>query len=341
MKLIIHIGTHKTGTTSIQRWLWHTKSELIGQGVWYPSYSEILGENFSDHYAHHDLAKGIMGESKRFKPEDVEAFFRGLHQQAVDKPDCNTVLISAEPFLRGQLGNENTKWARIEKFQEYLSQIAVFKHVKIVVVFRNYCDYLESLYNEHVKVTNYKKKIAHFYKDFEERFQYRSIVESWGNHFSEVTPLSFEVLSRSGDLSREFLRSVLGIESIPVNGRPTGSRQLNASLPIQFVELKRLFNGHMQRSHSQEIAETLQILTADEELKDYFEGKRGWLSDRQKLEFIGKFEGDIDWLVNQYGFEKHILTNPTSPGAVPFHGLTIDEIISLSAKILNARRTSS
>ena len=74
MKLILHIGTHKTATTTIQRELNSNHSLLMENGIWYPRYSEIMPE-ITDHYAHLDLAKGFMGEECRFTLKTVKEFF--------------------------------------------------------------------------------------------------------------------------------------------------------------------------------------------------------------------------------------------------------------------------
>jgi len=41
MTLIVHIGSHKTGTTAIQRFAASHRATLRERGLWYPSYEEI------------------------------------------------------------------------------------------------------------------------------------------------------------------------------------------------------------------------------------------------------------------------------------------------------------
>lgn len=47
-KLILHIGTEKTGTTSIQKFLNLNKDELLNEGIFYP-----MGTCGTDNYPNH------------------------------------------------------------------------------------------------------------------------------------------------------------------------------------------------------------------------------------------------------------------------------------------------
>lgn len=121
-KLVLHIGAHKTATTTIQRVLAKNRTKVAKFGVWYPAYSELF-PTMSDHYAHLDVAKGLMGDSKRFTPEKVERFFSKLHERAVETPGIETVLISAEPFYRGKITGSGQYWDQRGKYIERLESI--------------------------------------------------------------------------------------------------------------------------------------------------------------------------------------------------------------------------
>ena len=124
MKLILHIGTHKTGTTAIQRFLALNQVQMLKLGIGYPKYSDIL-PGHADHYAHIDVAKGLMGESRILSTEDSKLFLQGLRCYG-EKHNCHTVVVSAESFMRGMLGSRKKKWTCIENFVK-----EVRKNIKI------------------------------------------------------------------------------------------------------------------------------------------------------------------------------------------------------------------
>ena len=95
MRLLLHIGTHKTGTTSIQKFCAGNRARLRGQGLWYPDY-DLIGKE--GHYAHHHLAHALAGlPTSRGNREEAEGFFAAIRSSLRND---ETVLISAEPFWR-------------------------------------------------------------------------------------------------------------------------------------------------------------------------------------------------------------------------------------------------
>src|SRR5690554_1086866 len=87
-KLIVHIGTHKTASTFIQKGLSENYEKLLGYGCLYPK-SGRIGQG-----SHHNLQFEITGD-KRFKSE------RGGWEELraeIRSSRCDTVLLSCEAF---------------------------------------------------------------------------------------------------------------------------------------------------------------------------------------------------------------------------------------------------
>ena len=82
--LILHIGRHKTGTSSIQHFLHHNREELKRHGVSYP-------EPFDAVAAHHGLALALS------EGRDIEPYLGILRSL---QPRDHTVLLSSEGFQR-------------------------------------------------------------------------------------------------------------------------------------------------------------------------------------------------------------------------------------------------
>ena len=111
MKLILHIGTEKTGSTSIQQWLGHHFDELQRRGIWY---SRALGrpanrklavygrdtENPDDGLKQHQITTEPEHEvwrgqlEQELRAEVEEATRAGTHTFVASSEHCHSRLVS-------------------------------------------------------------------------------------------------------------------------------------------------------------------------------------------------------------------------------------------------------
>ena len=143
MRLLLHIGTEKTGTTTLQRWFDRNRQVLREKGVWYPI---SLGAS------NHRHLSVFAGDSD--KPEDG-FFLRGIHsiedhqafrKQLIDdfsreyseKSHLQTWVISNEQ-LHSRLLNHGT----VKRTKDFLADR--FDDVKVVVHLRPQVDVAVSL----------------------------------------------------------------------------------------------------------------------------------------------------------------------------------------------------
>ena len=88
MKVVLHIGPHKTGTTTIQRTLHVNAAALQARGYFY--------QPGPDEFNHHTNAAGLKaGADNR---EWAVSTLRGLIDQAATV-SCHTCIISSEVFV--------------------------------------------------------------------------------------------------------------------------------------------------------------------------------------------------------------------------------------------------
>ena len=126
----IHVGTHKTATTSAQHLLSGHPQELASFGAFYP----LAGRPDQASAGHHNLAWEISRD-RRFSPQcgDREALVREI--AGTDR----NVIISSEDFECSAHHAE-----RFGKFIVEIQKLGI--RVKLIVFFRNQIDYAESLY---------------------------------------------------------------------------------------------------------------------------------------------------------------------------------------------------
>lgn len=85
----LHLGQHKTGTTSIQNFLWGNRAELLKAGYDIPDTGVEGG-------AHHALCYALLGLKGR---TDAEALITALDQE-IRQSDCPNIILSSEEFER-------------------------------------------------------------------------------------------------------------------------------------------------------------------------------------------------------------------------------------------------
>jgi hypothetical protein len=95
MKIVIHVGPHRTATTSIQSFLASSRSELSEAGIWYPT-CRIACD------AHHVLAWKVLGRELSTlgihdDSRDAGRVLRDWKDEAQDF-GCHTLLLSSEDF---------------------------------------------------------------------------------------------------------------------------------------------------------------------------------------------------------------------------------------------------
>jgi hypothetical protein len=127
---VMHIGTHKTGTTSLQSMIARNETYFADQGLFYPTVGRA-GDG------HHNLAWELNGD-ERYDPS-FGSFDDLLNELRQAKP--RAVLISSEDFEYLHLRPES-----LRNFRRRLSRLGYKTHV--IVVLRQPPDYLESLYFE-------------------------------------------------------------------------------------------------------------------------------------------------------------------------------------------------
>ncbi|WP_417528896.1 hypothetical protein [Marinomonas shanghaiensis] len=150
-KIIIHIGRHKSGTTSLQTFFSCNKEELISAGIYYPEIGTRDG-------AHHLISELILDRTvKGVSISDVlkeNLMSRFLNEITSVKEEY--ILISSEGF-------QNISPSIVRKtFQEF--------EVYIVVYFREQLSYLKSSYQQEVHATNLCCDILEFEKTFKVNF---------------------------------------------------------------------------------------------------------------------------------------------------------------------------
>jgi len=290
-RLILHIGTHKTATTSIQQFLRRHDTTLAERGVFYPDYS-LVGRG--GHYAHLGMVNALMGRHKNYSQKDAEKFFGKVLERS---RDFDTTIISAEPFYR-HVDNDpgDSPQYKPEEYwplrNAYIAKMRdLFGEAEVVVVFRRQMDYAQSLYQEHVKVTSYRGTFKEFCKDFWFHFAFADQAEAWNTAFPGLRAMSFDNLLQSGNVVSEFCR-LLGLPVEDLDQMPPS----NEGMPVDMVVMKRML--HRTPRDREALRQDLETFAASlpEEVQSFFKSRSFFTSAREARTFQKGFTADNERL---------------------------------------------
>ena len=217
-KLILHIGRHKTGTSSLQLFLCRNEARLRDAGYVYP-------RTLRAPIAHHPLARSHnCSVADELAPAELEEFWKEL------EPAPN-VIISSEEFQNA------CPYSVARDFG--------FFDVSIVVYLREQVGYFLSAYAQAVKA----RKVVWTMAEFERahfRADYYSFLRKWDYAFPE-NRINARLFDRDaligGDICSDFLRSseICGEEALSNFVRIENDN--NPSIGGALLEFKRRLNA--------------------------------------------------------------------------------------------------
>ena len=155
--LVLHIGTHKTGTSALQSLLTRAAGRLARRGVRY------LESGRENRIAHHPLAWALRGR----RQTSMEVWERVRAELAESPARVN--LVSTEGF-----------W--FEDPAEVKRQLGPCGEVKIVAYLRRQDAYMQSLYKQTV-ASGRKVDFATWMEEMGRRGDYLSVVDRWAEAF--------------------------------------------------------------------------------------------------------------------------------------------------------------
>jgi hypothetical protein len=185
LRVILHAGTHKTGTTSIQTALAHNRNWLSERGYVYPK----LRRYAPDHNKlAHMLARG-----------DRASFnFRSKLNAAVG----HSLIISAEEFWAVTSHHEDWEefcrpdyWQRrIERLERLRNALRDFEDIVILLCLRRQDEFAASFYATKIMSGRFQGSFEEFRSRSKPLFDYSKQLDAFHAVFDEVRYISFDAL---------------------------------------------------------------------------------------------------------------------------------------------------
>lgn len=197
MRLILHAGTHKTGTTSIQHFAHDNRDALLQRGLYYLSGKTSLGGKTKTWRSNNWVAHSLTGAY----PEGEERFRQALDMARAAAAEGAAVLVSSEDLssccrghqLWGGLDREDYRELQ-RAYLENLARLLDGFDVEVVLVFRRADEYAESLYQTVVKSNRFSGDFEAFLRYHRPVFEYARQIEQFETVFGAVTLASYHDL---------------------------------------------------------------------------------------------------------------------------------------------------
>jgi hypothetical protein len=254
MKLVLHAGAHKTGTTMIQKALAEIAPELASRGVHYVDY-------------HAMKAPGVLSylhpvDADEVRRKAVVGFFRALSE----RHGAGTLLLSSESIFSyanlWQVSRGRHFYGDIRHSAQRFADLGLFDDIRIVYYVRRQDRFLNSVYLEYVKSGVVDVPFERFYRQVPlAELSWKRLLGTMADVFGERNVLvgMFEDI-RLGE--REYLAAFLGKVGVDVEPPALDFSTANRSLPLVAYEramqaypqldpdARRALGRQLQKQHS-------------------------------------------------------------------------------------------
>lgn len=203
-KLIIHIGTEKTGTTSIQSFLNENRDSLLrDHGVCYPSFGNSIMGHFELVASLHPMCNnGRRAEFAQHVDYDPEIVWNEFCKDILSL-DCETVVVSSEHFS-SRINSDGIRYVK-KKLDERLPDYKV----EIFVYLRNQVDMFQSAYSTYIKTGGTKSifELSEGINGDGAYYNFYKLISMWSDVFGyeALTVRNFDSVKSGVGLVSDFL----------------------------------------------------------------------------------------------------------------------------------------
>lgn len=323
IRLILHLGQHKTGSKALQSYLWLNQQRFIERGILYPTVPKHkinVPAYQCSHFILYALARrdamiasGEVSAAENFYSQYKDQFapFKNLQdllqeiEQEREKHNAHTIILSSEDLFDMQSAHEldfHSEW--IVYLAKKLAELSLKLNWRIdaVVYLRRPDHLLHAHYAQFIKgsVCNHLS-FDMFANLFKPRLNSLAILEIWATHLQaekiHVRPYEFEFM-RNGIVG-DFCQSLLGF--IPTDSCAKVEHNLeyaNQTPSKPYIDLIRLINRVFSHQSSNLIRNFVLKLAFHNQSK--FDYRKAWLSPRARNEILKSYRQDFNQIAKIY-----------------------------------------
>jgi hypothetical protein len=281
--IYIHIGTQKTGSTTIQKTLSKYSNELLEEGLVYLGKCRKIASGYN------------IAKSTNLNSEIVDELTKYLDKsfKKIKYQDKSRYIISNEKFSGNKFTGYNNAKILAETLKAVTNNLEV--DAKIIVFIRRQDKYLESTYKERIFkgesytfddfLNRYKKAEFHwdtFLDTFAEKFGHNNIkVKRYGNEF---LPKKHSLINNFGNsVESEFLK----------NFNQTLFK--NRSYSKDILEIARISNAVLTNNEIKKIREILKKVNSQYPQEEY-----SLFSNKQRSDYMKRYQKSNSRVAKKY-----------------------------------------
>lgn len=261
MRVLLHIGQSKTGTSAIQAFLTLNRLSLREAGVLYPSIK--IGGISVDLGAHNAVADALADKS-HFPHLTADQYFSQFFEEA-RQIDAKLLILSAEHFF----GGEPRIWA-VDNHEDYFNlyrhkveRLAAYLEghdVRLLVYLRPQLDWLASAVGQTVRIdrlisdSSIYQNDRQFFELMKPLLMYSTLLDIWADvikpsSFTAI-PYTNNTLYKNSSIS-DFLHRA-DLENIYFPYANAGI-QVNKSFTREYIEVKKILNRSPRSKNTERV----------------------------------------------------------------------------------------
>jgi len=284
MKIVLHIGTEKTGTTSIQGFLSSHRDDLRKHNI---LYSKILGDpnniRLSIALQNIDKIDDSRIYAKLITKEQILAYREELKenlQKEITSENPEVLIISSE-HLSSRMNQEE----ELERLKVFLNEFS--DDITVLIYLRRQDEFFESLYSTAIK----KGHITEF--SFPEKgkgrkdFHYNAMLKLWENTFGYEN-MRLNVFEKEKLYQQDVVSDFIYKLNLPIKFEKIAKKRENLSFGRKKLSFLKEFNAYVPeiiekrsnpyRGNIEKLLESIEI--EDETIQ---------MSSHEKIEYVKRF----------------------------------------------------
>jgi hypothetical protein len=234
MKCLLHIGTEKTGTTVIQDWLYHNRSELSAQRIFL---SDYLGKNsnrrfaafFSSAVDEFCLEHGI--KSIEAKAVYFRDFKTTLSEEIAEAARSHDWFVISSEHLHSRISSE----FEVQEINKFLFEN--FDDVKVIGFFRHQVELAISFYSTTLKYDSsltFDEFLESSFDPSNLYFNYFDLARLWSSKFDKAS-LIFEIYDKEYFKDYDLRRVFFERAGLPCDFSKLDMTSFNANIGLSEV----------------------------------------------------------------------------------------------------------
>ena len=224
MRLIFHIGQHKTGSKALQYFLSSNQSNLAKHKILYSTQQSDPSCHAYQH-SHYHFYRQLQVATQFLNSEMAQKSFkvlRGVLDSDIDFANhhqLNTIVMSAEDVFTMQTAHElnvdgDLLFRAIEVLKRLVTELNI--DLQVVVYLRNTPEFLLASYAQYIKgESRGTLKIEEFFEVFQERLYPQKFLTDWKNVLGADAVLvrNFNEDRSVFDIRSDFVKTVLNLNT--------------------------------------------------------------------------------------------------------------------------------